>query len=212
MNPYETLDVPPDADTPTIKRQYRRRAKTLHPDKGGNPESFHALHQALQVLLDPARREKYDKTGTVDPTEPDNSHVGAISIIVGFISQMVQQHVQQGGRDPEKIDLLTIAKKTFKEEILKFENSQVPIRKAAHTMARVLKRLTTKAKNPLLIQALQAQIDGTREPLRTLEQNAQAYRDAITLLETYEYAWDQPPSQPGTARTAYFLNVIAATW
>lgn len=55
MNPYEELGVDPKADTPTIKRAYRKRAKKLHPDGGGTQEAFDRLSQAHLVLSDPVR-------------------------------------------------------------------------------------------------------------------------------------------------------------
>ena len=48
---YQTLDVTPDAEWPSIKKQYRRLAAALHPDRGGDSAAFMALREAYEVLL-----------------------------------------------------------------------------------------------------------------------------------------------------------------
>jgi len=61
---YLLLDVEPDADEKVIKKAYRKKALTCHPDK--NPDNkeaialFHQLSDALEVLTDEATRRAYD--------------------------------------------------------------------------------------------------------------------------------------------------------
>lgn len=48
---YRTLGVDPDADEETIKRAYRERAKSLHPDaESGDEEAFKKLTRAYDRL------------------------------------------------------------------------------------------------------------------------------------------------------------------
>jgi hypothetical protein len=46
------LELPPSAPRPAVKRAYRRLARRHHPDVGGDPETFHRLHQAAELLLE----------------------------------------------------------------------------------------------------------------------------------------------------------------
>jgi len=61
---YLLLEVESDADTKTIKKAYRKKALSCHPDK--NPDNkqavelFHQLSDALEVLTDEATRLAYD--------------------------------------------------------------------------------------------------------------------------------------------------------
>ena len=61
---YALLEVEPDADAKTIKKSYRKKALTCHPDK--NPDNkqavelFHQLSDALEVLSDEKTRAAYD--------------------------------------------------------------------------------------------------------------------------------------------------------
>ena len=61
---YLLLEVEHDADPKAIKKAYRRKALTCHPDKNpGNKQAvdlFHQLSDALEVLTDEATRLAYD--------------------------------------------------------------------------------------------------------------------------------------------------------
>jgi molecular chaperone DnaJ len=65
---YEILGVARDADEDEIKRAYRRRARELHPDTGGDQEEFKELTAAYEVLRNVQTRENYDRYG--DPRGP----------------------------------------------------------------------------------------------------------------------------------------------
>lgn len=46
----ESLGIQPTDDWETIRRAYRRRARETHPDRGGSPAEFAALHDAYLRL------------------------------------------------------------------------------------------------------------------------------------------------------------------
>ncbi|XP_069805832.1 dnaJ homolog subfamily C member 17 [Dendropsophus ebraccatus] len=65
MDLYGLLGIDAEATEKEIKKAYRQKALTCHPDKNpDNPraaELFHQLSQALEVLTDGAARAAYDK-------------------------------------------------------------------------------------------------------------------------------------------------------
>jgi molecular chaperone DnaJ len=65
---YEILGIGRNATDDDIKRAYRRRARELHPDTGGDQEAFKELTAAYEVLRNPTTRENYDRYG--DPRGP----------------------------------------------------------------------------------------------------------------------------------------------
>ena len=64
---YEILEVSRDADKTTIKKAYRKMAKTYHPDKNpGDEEAEHKFklcNEAYQCLSDDSQRSVYDRYG-----------------------------------------------------------------------------------------------------------------------------------------------------
>lgn len=62
---YRVLGVPKDADAATIKKAYRKLARTKHPDHNpGDAKAeaeFKEVGEAYAVLSDPAQREQYDQ-------------------------------------------------------------------------------------------------------------------------------------------------------
>lgn len=59
---YDVLQLSQSADNETLERVFRLLAKRYHPDNAnsGNEEAFREVHEAYEVLKDPARRAAYD--------------------------------------------------------------------------------------------------------------------------------------------------------
>jgi curved DNA-binding protein len=68
---YEFLQISPNADSDTIHRVYRFLATRLHPDnpRSGDPELFHLLKTAYDVLASPESRAEYDASRKREPME-----------------------------------------------------------------------------------------------------------------------------------------------
>lgn len=49
---YRTLGLDPDAEEGEIKRAYREKVKTTHPDRGGDEEAFKEVTNAYEQLTD----------------------------------------------------------------------------------------------------------------------------------------------------------------
>ncbi|EIW68583.1 hypothetical protein TREMEDRAFT_44445 [Tremella mesenterica DSM 1558] len=68
---YKILGVRRDADDRTIKKAFRKAAKTAHPDVGGTQEKMQALNEAYETLIDPELRKRYDNGD--DPNDPTSN-------------------------------------------------------------------------------------------------------------------------------------------
>ncbi|KAL9951978.1 hypothetical protein ACROYT_G044741 [Oculina patagonica] len=62
-DPYSVLGVPRDATDDDIRKQYRKLAVLIHPDKNTHPqadEAFKTLANAFDILSDPVKRSNFD--------------------------------------------------------------------------------------------------------------------------------------------------------
>lgn len=63
QDPYKTLGVSRDMETPDVKKAFLKLAKEHHPDKGGDAEKFKQINEAYDILKDPQKRQQYDLGG-----------------------------------------------------------------------------------------------------------------------------------------------------
>lgn len=73
---YKTLGVSRDATTDEVKKAYRKKARTAHPDAGGDEEEFKKINEAYEVLGDEKKRKLYDQYGTADANRIPNGWGG----------------------------------------------------------------------------------------------------------------------------------------
>jgi translocation protein SEC63 len=57
-----------------IRKQYRELSKTMHPDKGGDPEKFKELITAYKSLTDEETKKNWEEYG--NPDGPGVTHFG----------------------------------------------------------------------------------------------------------------------------------------
>ncbi|OWZ24521.1 hypothetical protein PHMEG_000409 [Phytophthora megakarya] len=58
---YEILGLEPAADERQVARAYKKKSILHHPDRGGDVHKFLELTHARDILLDPKKKEDYDK-------------------------------------------------------------------------------------------------------------------------------------------------------
>jgi len=78
MSLYEKLSVDKNASPEEIKKAYHKLSKTLHPDKGGDPEKFKDVQHAYEVLSDSEKRQMYDMTGSENSEQGGNPFGGGM--------------------------------------------------------------------------------------------------------------------------------------
>lgn len=84
-DPYDVLGVGRNASEAEIKKAYRRLARKHHPDVNPSDASaasrFQEIAAAYDVLRDPARRQRYDRTGELgdEPPPPPEQPFGGVS-------------------------------------------------------------------------------------------------------------------------------------
>jgi hypothetical protein len=90
---YKILGVGKKATKAQIRAAYRRKAKTAHPDAGGDPEAFHAISKAYRILSNDKARARYDETGNADEATAstmDNTTALAMEILAQLLGDALE--------------------------------------------------------------------------------------------------------------------------
>lgn len=190
---YEELGVAPDAPGEAVKKAFRRKAKALHPDKGGDPAQFRQALVAYEVLSDPGKRKRYDETGTYK-TGPDNSASQAMNKLCQLIVQAVERNPY-----PERFDVVKHVRVQIKANIGRMEEHLAELKASAAKLRGAAKRFEAKGGKPnFAAAALEAKASETEALAETqVEQKAEA-EEALKILEDLTYRSD-PASYGSTS-------------
>lgn len=185
MNPYAELDVPADADAPTIKRAYRKKASKHHPDKeGGDKEKFQLVKAAYELLEDPARRKRYDETGETNnqPSVEAQALAGLTAIILSALDQ---------SEDVDTLDMDKVVRDTLNAGIdARKKNANIAkakIKKLQRAKARLIRK--TAGEN-MLTRAIDQQIAERERHITSFQEDINLGIEMLKLWGEYEYRFE----------------------
>lgn len=118
---YEILGVPKNAQPSQIKKAYRKKAMTHHPDKGGDKDTFQQIQTAFDVLGDEEKRQIYDEYGEEglrDGGGPGDAHDFFASMFGG---------AGMGPRGPRKGENVVHSLRVTLEDLYKGKMSKLAI-------------------------------------------------------------------------------------
>jgi curved DNA-binding protein CbpA len=183
-NLYEILPVPKDASESAIKAAYRRLAKHLHPDHGGNPEQFRLLKLAYDVLSDPAQRRHYDLTGEtpVDRAE-QAAEEGRFRGLVGDLLVNTIAHAAA----PQFTDIAELARVTVAQQIQQLDGQLTALTALAARLAEARARLRSPAPQDLLAEILVERISVLHETMENIRRQRALWHRLQATLKDYGY-------------------------
>ena len=187
MDLYQELELSQDCTSEQIKNQYRILAQRHHPDKGGDADRFQKIKLAYEVLIDPVRRQEYDRTGSTQ--EFRDLQKEAIEHLSRIFHNVINNF------DPNEGDLVQI----MRDEVLNLRNL---IKIDQETCKRYITALETARDKIKIIDELQENIILTfiltqlesRYNEQTVFQRREAMADVmLKLLENYHYGFFELP-------------------
>lgn len=186
MNLYEILGVKPNATIIEIKNAYRKKAVENHPDKeGGSPEKMAAINHAKDILTDPKKRERYDKTGN-DGKEPSFE-----SRFKQQMDNLLMQIVSQQKNDPDKVDVIGLMKESVQDAIDGLKESKQKTIEKLQRLLTIKKRTISKDKT--IHKIIDIRIAEWNKLIALNSEDIKFAEDCLEFLKMYKYNFDKEP-------------------
>jgi curved DNA-binding protein CbpA len=212
VDPYQTLGVSRDAPPEAVRRAYRKKAKKTHPDHGGDAESFHALQLAYEVLSDPDRRARFDRTGATEKETVPPAEVEFVHTVRRFLLDLVAELVKNGEK-VENEDVLVILKNRLSQELLETEAELAGMRIVQTQLAEAAGRFEREGDGDNVLASLarfQAAEVGRGIERRELRKNLLA--KGLETLKGYRYRRDAPPTDIEFVKRGIYVFDVMPPW
>jgi curved DNA-binding protein CbpA len=168
---YDALGVDRNATLDQIKKAFRQKAQKCHPDRGGQVDEFQTLREAYEVLKDPERRKRYDKTGLAD--KPKDKRAEAFQKVSELLAHFLETN------SFENMDYMAI----MKNQIANTQASAKRDIKAANKSINRIKRLLKSTQGELPIMVLDAKLSKLNEHIASREHALEMMNIASEIVE-----------------------------
>ena len=198
---YQLLGIKRGASRDEIRKAYRRKAKTSHPDSGGSVQQFSALATAHEVLSDDRRREKYDTTGEIETAKPNNVDVSAIEVIAQKLGLVI--HAEQ---DVTSMDIDALIRQAIREDIASRKSNIADQERAIKRVGRLRARARRKIQggDNLLLRVLDWHERTAKDLIKKNEDSVASMERALEILEGYSFVSEAtPPAQDEVSSALY---------
>lgn len=191
FDPYEMLGVARDADKKAVRKAYIKKAKTMHPDAGGDNESFRQLVLAYQVLSDDDRRARYDSTGTIDEQSIGQEQAAILNLFAGYLDRIIG-----AGASAFTQDCVKLIRDGLNQEITALTGQMEQIKTAAAQVEKLRARFKVKAGRNILGDMLAEKARQIAAGKAQTKANIAIRKKAIEQLKDATFDFDAP--QPMT--------------
>ena len=190
---YQILGVRRSAAPEEIQRAYRRKAKTSHPDGGGSVKAFSELSTAYTVLTDPNRRERYDRTGEIEPARPNNLDVSAIEVIAQKLGLIIHAEC-----DVTSVDIDALIEQAIRADIAERNAGISSLRRAMERARRLRDRVKrkTNGEDNMLARVLDWHETTAKSHIKQSEEAVSSMERALEILKDYSFADDCSVATP----------------
>ena len=195
-NHYENLGVSETATGEELKRAYREKAKTLHPDVGGDAVEFAAVNQAYNTLKDPVRRQLYDATGQ-DARPPIEIEVQ--NILMQIFNEALAQE--------QDVEILAYVREKLKGGSVKIDGRVKGLK--ARKVKLTSKRGKIKAKGVNVAHLIiDKELQSIDAQLADLDHQTVVGKECLKALKAYSEEWEAPQYQVMDSRQQFTIRYL----
>jgi curved DNA-binding protein CbpA len=181
MNPYDILEITPQASDEEIKKKFRTLAQRYHPDRvGGNEEKFKQINLAYSILSDPVRKKLFDSTGqyNVNPSLREESINNLARLLSHFINQI----------DPDLENLIVCMKNDIHREKITLSTQISNCISAITKLEKFLRKIKRKKDGENILKSFVAnQIVSQENNINSHNRNLEVCDKMLEILEDYQY-------------------------
>jgi curved DNA-binding protein CbpA len=181
MNPYDILEITPQASDEEIKKKFRTLAQRYHPDRvGGNEEKFKQINLAYSILSDPVRKKLFDSTGqyNVNPSLREEAINNLARLLSHFINQI----------DPDLENLIVCMKNDIQREKITLSTQISNCISAITKLEKFLRKIKRKKDGENILKAFVAnQIVSQENNINSHNRNLEVCDKMLEILEDYQY-------------------------
>jgi curved DNA-binding protein CbpA len=188
---YRVLGVGRGAAQDDLRRAYRHKAKSSHPDSGGTVGAFGEVATAYAVLSDPERRERYDLTGEIDPPRADTLDASAIEVIAQKLGLII--HAEQ---DVTSLDIGALIEGAIREDMAQRRGNIAGHERAIQRTTKLRARIRRKAhgQDNMLVKVLDWHEVSAKDQIRKNEAAVASLKRALEILKDYSFAEELTPA------------------
>lgn len=189
---YDMLGVSKGASADEIKRAYRSKAKSLHPDRNdGDDTAFKELKAAYDVLKDDEKRAYYDEHG--EAPEDDDSSDPVFAILVEMFDNILQRDV------PLHVNYLDLMRDTLKSALVEVSAAKSEASKELKQLDKLskkFKRVKGDTANNFFLSMIETKRSHAKRRLDRVDAGRVHITNALKLLSDFEFTPDDRPEQP----------------
>jgi DnaJ-class molecular chaperone len=181
FDPYKVLGVNKDASIDDIKKSFKNRIKSAHPDYGGSSEDFDVIKRAYDILTDAVKRKMWDEYRLANDLDIENeARLVASQIAV----QILDTCPNDCNFDKEMAEVF--------EECLK--NISFNIQNLTERKERLEKRLEAICKKPaddFLSIDFERTVNDRDIQIRQQKLNLEIHKRAFELIREYKFCTER---------------------
>jgi len=189
---YRVLGVGRGAAQGDIRRAYRRKAKSSHPDGGGSVGAFGEIATAYAVLSDPGRRERYDLTGEIDLPRADTLDASAFEVIAQKLGLIIH-----ADHDVTALDIGALIEGAIREDMAQRRANIASHERAIQRTTKLRARIKRKANGTdnMLAKVLDWHEASAKDQIKKNQAAVSSLERALAILKDYSFADELAPAK-----------------